>query len=225
MDLQGKTVLVVGASGALGAELTKLLVAEGARVLATATSNESAARIPSTATIRLLLDLEKPESITTLTGYLAATEKIDGIVLAAGRVGFGAAAEANPADSARLLQINFLGQVQLLQQLHATLKQSQEPFVAAITGVVAERSFPGMAAFCASKQALAGWLASVAQEWRSDNISITDARPGHTETGLADRAMFGVAPRFPQGHEPAHVARTIIDGIKNRAKVIGSTEF
>ena len=52
MDLSGKTILVTGASGALGSELTNVLSSKGAKVLGTATNNESAGSIP----LRLKLD-------------------------------------------------------------------------------------------------------------------------------------------------------------------------
>ncbi len=72
MELANKKFLVVGASGVLGAELTRQLRAKGAEVMGTASSNDSAAKIPSVAEVRLLLDLTQPESITTLTDYLVA---------------------------------------------------------------------------------------------------------------------------------------------------------
>lgn len=225
MDLNGKTVLVVGASGVLGGHLTRHLAQAGARVLATATSNQAAARIPDEAALRLLLNLEQPQSITTLSTYLASTEKLDGVVIASGRVGFGNAVATSAENASRLMQINFLGPAQLLAELHPNLAARDQSFVAAITGVVAERPFPGMAAYCASKQAFAGWLASVGAEWRSNGISITDARPGHTETGLAGRAMFGAAPAFPQGLDPEAVASKIMDGIRSSAKILASSEF
>jgi cyclic-di-GMP-binding biofilm dispersal mediator protein len=82
-----------------------------------------------------------------------------------------------------------------------------------------------MAAYCASKQALAGWLASVATEWRKDGVRIIDARPGHTETGLASRALFGIAPAFPLGLSPHRVAQVLVGGILGEAKLLASTDF
>jgi len=225
MQLTGKTILVVGASGVLGAEISRMLVAEGARVLGSASSVESAAKIPAEVSLRLVADLRSPQSISALTNYLAANETIDGLVLAAGCVGFGPATQTTADQAANLMQINHLGPAQLISELHPVFSGDTEPFVLAITGVVAERSFPSMAAYCASKQALAGWLASVATEWRKDGVRIIDARPGHTETGLASRALFGTAPAFPSGLSPQRVAQVIVDGILGEAKLLASTDF
>ena len=40
-----------------------------------------------------------------------------------------------------------------------------------------------------------------------------DARPPHTETGLAGRAIAGTAPNMPTGLDPADVARVICDAL------------
>ena len=79
MELTGKKFLVVGASGVLGAELTRQLQEKGATVLGTARVNDTAGNIPSKVEIRLLLDFENPESVKTLTDYLLASSEIDGI--------------------------------------------------------------------------------------------------------------------------------------------------
>jgi cyclic-di-GMP-binding biofilm dispersal mediator protein len=42
---------------------------------------------------------------------------------------------------------------------------------------------------------------------------VTDARPPHTETGLADRPLTGVAPKLREGLQPDAVARRIIAAI------------
>jgi cyclic-di-GMP-binding biofilm dispersal mediator protein len=78
MNISGMRFLVVGGSGVLGGELTKQLRALGAEVLATATSDDSAGKIPAVAEVRLLLNYEDPQSIETLTDYLSGSTTIDG---------------------------------------------------------------------------------------------------------------------------------------------------
>ena len=91
--LRGKTVLVLGGSGALGSLITSALIANGAQVMATTTANEKGDLIPSAASPRLLLNLEVAESIEVLVNYLIQSgAKIDGIVNATGLVAFGPAA-------------------------------------------------------------------------------------------------------------------------------------
>jgi NAD(P)-dependent dehydrogenase (short-subunit alcohol dehydrogenase family) len=111
-SLRGKTVLVLGGSGALGALITSGLIANGAQVMATTTANEKGDLIPSAASPRLLLDLERPESIEVLVNYLIQSNaQIDGIVNATGVVAFGAATELSASTLAKLAAVNFTGPI------------------------------------------------------------------------------------------------------------------
>ncbi|MFM5903634.1 MAG: SDR family NAD(P)-dependent oxidoreductase [Microbacteriaceae bacterium] len=223
MELTGKNILVVGASGVLGGQITQRLAQLGARVLGTASSNQSAARIPDAASMKLLLDLESSASIKTLADYLVASEPLDGVVLAAGRVGFGKLDSTSAVDTSRLMQVNFLGQADLLTRLALALRP--ESFVAAITGVVAEKTFPGMASYCASKTALSVWLAASRIDFKRVGATTIELRPGHTETGLATRALFGEAPTIPQGMTPEHVADKTVEAILARTALVASEGF
>jgi cyclic-di-GMP-binding biofilm dispersal mediator protein len=82
-----------------------------------------------------------------------------------------------------------------------------------------------MSAYCASKSALSAWLGSVAFELRRDKIRVIDARPGHTETGLATRPLFGAAPQMPEGMTAEHVAGVIVAAIESGAATVASTDF
>lgn len=228
MDFAGKRILVVGGSGALGSEFVRQLTAQGAEVLATARTQESAERIPPTASLRLLLDLENPSSIQAATNYvLQSFEKLDGIVLAAGLVGFGGTAETSHDNAKRLAQVNYLGQIQVATELVPAVQKSdvEGRFVVGISGVVAEKSFPGMLAYSASKAAFSSALKSLQLELRRSGILVTDARPGHTETGLADRAIFGQAPKFAIGMTAEHVVQTILNSLISGKTELPSTDF
>jgi cyclic-di-GMP-binding biofilm dispersal mediator protein len=228
MEFTGKNILVLGGSGVLGAEIVRQLSAQGARVMATARNAETAAKIPAEATLKLVVDLEIPESIKTLTDYLLdANTPLNGIINAAGVVGFAKVTETSPEDSAKLMQINNLGPAAIISALHPLLVLDRETqsFVAALTGVVSEKVFPGMSSYTVSKTAHASYLATITQEFRRDKIQVTDAKPGHTETGLASRAIFGTAPAFPEGMTAAHVVTVLLNGIKEGTPIIASSEF
>jgi len=229
MNLNGARFLVVGGSGVLGAEFTRQLRAQGAEVLATATTNDSAAKIPAVAEVRLLLNYQDAQSVETLTDYLRGSTTLDGIINAAGVVAFGPASETGPETTAQLFATNALGPIQLFTALYPMLVQSKlsgkEPVVVNISGVVAEQPMPNLAAYSASKTAIAGFLDAVTREWRREGIRVLNTYPGHTETGLASRAISGVAPQFPQGMSAEHVVSRIIKGIVEDEKTLPSSEF
>lgn len=228
--LQGKRILVIGASGAFGQEFCHQLMKHGAAVLGTARTNESSVRLRADLAQRLILDLESTESITNLATYLnSSPEPIDGIVLAAGLVAFGPITETPPIVAEKLLKVNALGQMQLVSLLLPKLVQSaqssREPFVLSISGVIAEVPMAGLAAYSASKTALLGFAQAAAKELRKAGVSWIDARPGHTESGLAARAIYGTAPNFGVGKEVSTVVERMVSGISNSEKDLPSTSF
>lgn len=229
-NLRGKTFLVLGGSGALGSLITSRLIAHGAQVMATTTANEKGDLIPSAASPRLLLDLERPESIEVLVNYLIQSgAKIDGIVNATGVVAFGSASELTASTIAKLTAVNFTGPIAVISGLLPALKKSaeagNEPFVVNISGVVAESPMAGLAAYSATKAGLWAFDQALAREVRKDGIRVIDARPGHTETGLATRAIAGVAPTFPTGMTPESVADRIVAAILGGESDLPSTAF
>lgn len=84
---------------------------------------------------------------------------------------------------------------------------------------------PGMAAYSAAKAALMAYDAAAARELRREGIRLVDARPPHTETGLATRPLSGQAPRLPEGLAPDVVASRIVDAIVAGEKDLPSTAF
>ena len=229
-ELKLKRILVVGATGALGSLFCQQLSDLGATVFATASGPESAHRLPSGSSQSYFLDLADPQQIERLVADLEADPVgLDAIILASGVVAFGSAAETPASVVEQLLRINFLGQVQLVSRLLPLLsksaEQNREPFVVLISGVIAENPMAGMAAYSASKTALHGWAAAATRELRRAGIRMIDARPGHTETGLATRAIFGQAPAFGVGLEPEKVVARIIEAIENEEKDLPSTAF
>ena len=185
------------------------------------------ANLPAELTQKLLLDLESQTSIDQLSDYLLASDTpLDGIINASGRVGFGTIAETSVENSHRLMQINHFGPAQTIARLLPQLaKSANEPFVLSITGVVAEKVFPGMSAYVTSKTAHSTWLKALALEARRQKIRVIDARPGHTETGLATRPLFGTAPAFAQGMAPEHVVSVIITAIETGITDLPSDSF
>jgi cyclic-di-GMP-binding biofilm dispersal mediator protein len=230
MELRGKTILVTGGSGAFGTELVNQLSDQGANVLATATSNDSAAKIPNRASVRLLLDFEYPESIETLTQYLLTSDtELDGIINASGVVAFGPAGELTAEARDKLFNINTTGPMRLISELLPALQKSKErgndPFVLSFSGVVAEQTFPGLISYAASKTAMRSFLEGLGKETRKHGIRVIDARPGHTESGLADRAIAGESPKFPEGMTVEHVIKRVVDALINDETDLASDKF
>lgn len=229
-DLAGRRILVVGASGAFGAQFAEQLSAASASVVGTASSESSLQRLGNFIAEKHVLDLRDQASIERVTSaILASGERIDGIILASGQVAFGSAAETPSAITERLMKVNFLGQVAVVTALLGALEKSaaenNAPFVVSISGVIAETPMAGLSSYSASKTALHGYATAATRELRRAGIRWIDARPGHTESGLATRAIFGQAPAFGAGLKTEEVVARIVSAIEDDEKDLPSTSF
>jgi cyclic-di-GMP-binding biofilm dispersal mediator protein len=129
----------------------------------------------------------------------------------------------------QLSQVNATGPInlvsQLIPKLATTAAAGGNPFVVSISGVIAESPMAGLAAYSSSKTALHGFAVASAKELKKLGIRWLDARPGHTESGLASRAIFGQAPNFGVGMDVSHVISRIVRGITHNEKDLPSTSF
>jgi len=94
-----------------------------------------------------------------------------------------------------------------------------------ISGVIAEQNLPGMATYGASKAALKSFNEGFGREARRSKVRVLDVRPPHTETGLADRAIEGEAPKMPEGLSPQSVAFRIVAAIADGESDLPASAF
>jgi len=226
MNVEGMRVLVVGGSGVLGSLIAAELDTRGASV---ALSGRDAGRLQAAAARlqrlapTLALDLSRSGAPRQLVDWAAgALGGLDGVVNAAGAVAFGPLAETDPTTVEELVAIDLT--VPLLVMAEA-IPHIQGGFIVNLTGVVAEQPFPGMPVYVAAKTGFSAATRALSRELRRQGILVVDARPPHTETGLAGRSLSGTSPRFPEGLDPLVVARRIVDGIEAGEQEIPAAAF
>lgn len=227
-DLVGKRILVTGATGALGSRIARDLTANGATLVLSGRSAERLQALGVTGEM-LACDLNNSGAARALVDAASASSLIDGIVIAHGVVAFGGVADLNDETLATLEQLNHVGPIQLITasipHLRAAKEVGSEPFVVTISGVIADMPTTGMAAYGSGKAGLKAFVQAAQRELRRDGIRLLDARPPHTETGLATRAIAGVAPAMPAGADPDAVAARIVAGIVAGDKDIPADAF
>jgi len=220
-EVAGAVVLVVGSTGGLGSRIAALLAEAGATVV-------GASRHPSAGSVHL--DLRDPATIAqALTEVLSTHGRLDGVVIAAGVVAFGPADSVTDATITELFDVNAAGPIRLVRDAAPLLAVSaaagRAPFIVTLSGVVAEAPTAGLAAYSAAKSALAAFATAATRELRRSGIRIIDARPGHTETGLANHPIAGTPPAFATGMSPDAVAERIVRAIVDDEKDLPSGAF
>lgn len=205
-NLTGTTIVIIGATGVLGSCLAQQLADAGVHVAAIV--RDSASLDPAVVSVHTVADITDHAA---LRSAFAGLGPIDGVINAAGAVAFGTLAELDDETLTELFAINAIGPIVALRESAPHIKEGG--FFVNISGVVALQPVAGLAAYSASKAAAWSAMTSVARELRRQKIDVIDARPPHTETGLATRPLAGTAPKLPVGLDPNVVAAKIIAGI------------
>ncbi|MBV8950101.1 MAG: SDR family NAD(P)-dependent oxidoreductase, partial [Actinobacteria bacterium] len=131
--------------------------------------------------------------------------------------------DTTPAEFARVIEVNLLGQVHgALAALPRLRERGQGAFIS-ISSVEARRAFPYHSAYAAAKHGVDGFLEALRVELREEGvpIAVTNVMPGSINTPLFDKARtkLGVKPQPPPPiYEPETVARVILHAARHPAR-------
>jgi cyclic-di-GMP-binding biofilm dispersal mediator protein len=207
----GTSVLLAGATGGLGREIGARLSAHGARLTLVSRDAGRLADLDLPGS-KHALDLRSPEACErAVAAAIADAGRLDIVVTAVGVVAFGTVDQLSVDAMEELFLTNTFLPIMLSKAALGVLGPGGT--IVNISGVVAEQNLPGMAAYGASKAALRSFDEALSREARRRGVRVIDARPPHTETGLAGRAVEGTAPRMPEGLAPSRVAEVIVDAL------------
>ncbi len=207
-DLQGMHIVVVGATGVLGSKVAAHLSQAGAQV--SGIVRKASHLDQAVVTRHVIADITNTDSLRKAFEELAP---FDGVINAAGVVAFGNITEVDDKTLTDLFAINTIAPIVMLRQSAPHI--TANGFFLNISAVVAQQPMAGMAAYSASKAAVWGAMVAATRELRRQHIEVIDARPPHTETGLADRPIAGNAPKLPTGLDADAVAARIVAAIKD----------
>jgi NAD(P)-dependent dehydrogenase (short-subunit alcohol dehydrogenase family) len=176
----GKIVVVTAAGQGQGAAEARLLAAEGARVIAVDLKPEPAEELPGIEYRQL--------DVTDAAGWAALAAdlgRIDGLVANAGITWRARLADLDPADLARVHEVNVTGTLLGIQALTPLMTGGGSIVVvgsvAALTG-----HFP--VAYTASKWALRGLAKAACLELGPRGIRVNTVHPGYIETPMTASA-------------------------------------
>ena len=184
-----KNVLVVGAAGGVGLEVTKQLVAQSYRVIATVLNDAEASALqaaaPKIAKI-VQLDLGNADSIAaTLREHVQALDAV-AVCAATGPVG---PLETMPLSALRkTFEINTIADVAIYQTCMPALRASKGRivFISSFSGKVA---LPFVGAYSGSKFALEGLGDAMRREAAAFDVKISLVEPGGISTPMVKGQM------------------------------------
>ncbi|AHJ28833.1 SDR family NAD(P)-dependent oxidoreductase [Nodularia spumigena CS-584] len=227
--LDQAVVLITGASGGFGKELTRQLLQAGSRLILTdldeTVLREQVQAIQHQVTTGdvlacLAVDLSTREGCEILYHQVKALNiPVDILINNAGIALFGNI-EKIPNDKwERLMQINLLTPMRLSSLFVTDMIARQQGHIVNISSIAGWWSMPGLTHYAASKFALRGFSEGLFHEVKDYNIKVTVVYPFLSRTPIIDCEKFGSLNRNNQeslnniATDPAKVMRVTIKGI------------
>lgn len=222
-NLNGKSIVVVGATGGLGTEVSRSLASKGSKLVLVARDHERLAALSLDGVLveQDLTDRDAGQKIVDRA--IDAYGGLDGIINVAGEVAFGPLSECSDEAMERMFSVHVLGPLRLIRAAIPHLAPGG--FLANVSAVTAEYPTAGMLAYSASKAAITAADRALAKELRRSRISVIDLRPPHMNTELARHAIEGTAPALPPGLSPKEVAARVVRAIEDDEHEVGSRDF
>jgi 3-oxoacyl-[acyl-carrier protein] reductase len=189
-DLTGKTALVTGATGGIGAEIAKTLHAQGAHVVLSGTREgvlaDLAAELGERTSIAAA-NLADAESVDGLVGRAEAfTGQLDILVANAGITKDGLLMRMKDDDWEQVIKINLESYFRLSRAAMRGMMKRRFGRVIGITSVVGVMGNPGQANYAASKAGMIGFSKALAQEVATRGITVNCVAPGFIESPMTD---------------------------------------
>lgn len=190
-DLSGKSALVTGASGGIGAEVARTLHKAGATVGLSGTRVEPlealAAELGARAFV-LPANLSDAASVEALPkAAIAAMGSIDILVNNAGITRDGLMMRMSDEDWLQVIEVNLNSTFRLCRGVLRGMMKNRWGRIINITSIVAQAGNPGQANYAAAKAGIAGLSRALAQEVASRGITVNCVAPGLIETAMTDK--------------------------------------
>jgi NAD(P)-dependent dehydrogenase (short-subunit alcohol dehydrogenase family) len=194
--LEGRVAVVTGASGGLGEHFARVLSGAGARVAVAARRADKVQALAGELSARGARAMALQLDVTDAAAVAPALDRVEAelgplsiLVNNAGVSSEGPALELALEDWDNAFNVNVRGAFVSAQAAARLMIASGEAArgharVVNIASVASHTVLPGLAAYCASKAALAMLTKCLAREWARPGISVNAICPGYIETDL-----------------------------------------
>ncbi|GAA1930907.1 3-oxoacyl-ACP reductase FabG [Microbacterium aoyamense] len=223
--LDGRVVIVTGASGGLGAAGARAIAEAGAHVILTGRrENLLRARVDEITAAggsaeHRVLDAVDEDAVATTFGELAhAVGPFDAIVNNAAQAHQAAVLDVGKADWDRILDVNLTGTFIATQAFLRHRRNDRSTSVVNISSLAATVGVRGQAAYAASKAGVVGLTRALAVELAREDVRVNALSPGYFATDmpgdvLADEAATtALLRKVPQRRiaDPAEIGAPLV---------------
>ena len=206
MSFEGKIALVTGASRGIGRAIAETLVARGAKVIGTATSESGAQAISDYLGANgkgMLLNVTDPASIESVLGNIRAEfGEVDILVNNAGITRDNLLMRMKDDEWNDIIETNLSSVFRLSKAVMRAMMKKRHGRIITIGSVVGTMGNAGQANYAAAKAGLIGFSKSLAREVASRGITV-NVVAGFIETdmtrALSEDQRAGILAQVPAG--------------------------
>lgn len=207
-DLTGKTALVTGASGGIGAAVARALHGAGATVTLSGTRTAPLEALQAELGERAhfaTCNLSDPASVEELPKAAAALMggRVDILVNNAGITRDNLFMRMSDEEFQSVIDVNLTASFRLMRGVLRGMMKARWGRIVSVTSVVGAIGNPGQGNYAASKAGLVGMSKSLAQEVASRGITVNCIAPGFIATAMTDKLndeqKAGLMTRIPMG--------------------------
>jgi 3-oxoacyl-[acyl-carrier protein] reductase len=233
-DLTGKTALVTGASGGIGAAIARALHGAGATVTLSGTRVEPLQALAAELGERvhvLPCNLSDAEAVNALPKQAAeAMGSVDILVNNAGITRDNLFMRMGEEEWADVIEVNLTATMRLCKGVVRGMMKARWGRIVNISSVVGATGNPGQANYAASKGGMVAMSKAIASEVASRGITVNCVAPGFIETAMTDKlnddqkaAIMGQIPAGRMGTPEEIAAAVLYLASPEAAYVTGAT--
>jgi len=241
-NLQGKVVLITGASGGIGESLAHSFFQAGCKLILAARRRDELERVknevirmkqPNTATIHVpaVMELDLSHSASIAAKGQEALDVYGGIDILINNAGIlqsGNVLDTQVDVYRKIMEVNYFGTVGLTKVIGQDMKEKKKGgHIVFISSLAGKLALPHGSAYSASKHALQAFGDSLRSEVADDGIKVTMICPGYVKTDIAKNGLTGSGAisgksnkNIDTGLSPDYVAERTLRAVKCEEKEV-----
>lgn len=200
-NFTGKTALITGASGDIGAACARILHKNGAFVIISGTNQEKLESLAQELQNNVKISCCDLNNIDDCQRLIQDVEKLDILICNAGITKDGLAMRMSNQNFTDVINVNLNANFILNREAIKIMMKNRFGRIINISSVIGATGNAGQANYAASKAGLIGMTKSLAAETASRNITVNSIAPGFITTNmtskLSEEQKQGIMQKIP----------------------------
>ncbi len=229
-DLNQALVLITGADGGFGRQMTRQFLAAGSRLILSDIDERRLSALqadvdaaPGKIQASIAADLSGEDGCQLLFDEVVKNVAIPDVIVNNAGVGVGGRFDHVPRDRwEQLMQINLLAPMRLCHLFLPYLIERRSGHIVNISSIAGWVGSKGLSSYCSAKYGLRGFSEALSGDLEEFDVHVTTVFPFFSRTPILDSDQFGYEERreIPDdmATDPADVVAAIIKGVRRNRK-------